>query len=435
MRPSVRLIAIVLALSFLTTLIAVVRPDWLLILGLIWSAFGFLILADIYISPTRKSLNVQVDLPNRAFVGRSVDAKIQVIAAAGALPQDIQTRLDLSDEIELAEPIEVFGGEDRHSFDAQLIPKKRGTFSFQNISFLWRSKLTFFEMIADFKQQLELKVLPDTHPVTSGLIHTQILPMLDGIKNFNTKGEGSEFHQLKEFTQGMDIRSIDWKRSGKNLNLIAREVRAERNHQIIACVDSGHLMCQHMGGVSRLDLALNASLALCWAGGLGGDQVGFYEFSAQPGSFLAARPGREAFPIIRAKAADVEYSQFETNHTWGLTHLGTQLKRRSLVIVFSEFADLTSAELLMENLSILRKQHLVLYIMLEDLQLDQIIEAKDVDIKHIAASVSAARIKAERLEVVERLRRMGVLVLNSKPGELTTDLISKYMDIKMEELI
>jgi uncharacterized protein (DUF58 family) len=192
-----------------------------------------------------------------------------------------------------------------------------------------------------------------------------------------------------------------------------RETRAERNHQVILCIDSGRLMAEQLAGAPKLDRAINAALAMCWASGLAGDLVGLYSFDSRPRLFIPASPGRAAFPRLQAACAGLRYETQETNHTLGLTHLSGRLKRRSLVVVFSDFVDSITAELMVENIQVLARHHL----------------------DAIARSVSARQILHERRAVLEKLSRLGVLCLDSTPEALTTDLVARYIEIKSRELI
>ena len=103
-----------------------------------------------------------------------------------------------------------------------------------------------FEIIGTWPLNHSLSVVPDISPILSGQINTRMLPLMAGQKDMQLRGEGSEFHQLRDYVAGMDPRSIDWKRSARMRSLVARETRAEKNHQIMLCLDSGHLMTERL---------------------------------------------------------------------------------------------------------------------------------------------------------------------------------------------
>jgi uncharacterized protein (DUF58 family) len=131
----------------------------------------------------------------------------------------------------------------------------------------------------------------------------------------------------------------------------------------------------------------------------------------------------------------MQYSSVETNHTLAMTHLHGRLKRRSLVVVFSDFVDSTSAELLVENMGVLARHHVLLYVALRDPLLDETARPAQITLNSIAKSVSATQILQERQLVIDRLSRLGVICLDVSPQNLTPALVSRYIDIKSRELV
>jgi hypothetical protein len=110
------------------------------------------------------------------------------------------------------------------------------------------------------------------------------------VKENRAIGEGSEFHQLRDFVPGMDVKTIDWKRSARRRALVAKEQRAERNHHVIVALDNGYLMREEIAGLPKIDHAITAALATAWAAAIGGDLVGFYSYDVRPRDFAARNP-------------------------------------------------------------------------------------------------------------------------------------------------
>ncbi|NKJ71441.1 DUF58 domain-containing protein [Rhizobium leguminosarum bv. viciae] len=439
MRPSPTLIALVLISAAVTVFTSVWWRDMSYVLLLMWLALAALTLADLVISNLAGRMTVDFDLPPQGFVGHTAAFMVGIRSQKGALPRKIEIRLDLApelvvDEIRWLNPASGAGeGEVKASLDLRLT--RRGRYAVNALWLKWPSRLKLLEIIAKMPVGKEIAVQPDISPVLSGAIRTQILPLEAGQKDLRLRGEGSEFHQLREFVSGMDPRSIDWKRSARMRSLVVREMRAERNHQIILCVDSGRLMAEQLAGFTKLDRAINAALAMCWGAGLAGDLVGFYSFDSRPRLFVPALPGRAAFPRLQTVCAGLRYETQETNHTLGLTHLSGRLKRRSLIVIFSDFVDTITAELMIENMQVLARHHFVVYVALRDPMLAKLIEPEETTLDAVARSVAARQILQERRAVMERLARLGVLCLDSTPEALTSDLIARYIEIKSREMI
>jgi len=231
------------------------------------------------------------------------------------------------------------------------------------------------------------------------------------------------------------VRSIDWKRSASHRSLVAKEMRAERNHHIILALDNGYLMREEIAGLPKIDHQINAALAIAWAAVQGGDQIGMFAFDVKPRFFLPPEGGRSAFAHLRSRAGELDYRSVETNHTLAAAFLQARLKRRSLIVIFSDFVDTTTAELLLENVSVLNKRHLIVFATLGDPELTTVTNSAPGNLTDVARSVSAEQFLQERRVVLDRLRRLGVLCIEAGPKQMTASLISTYLQIKAREMV
>jgi uncharacterized protein (DUF58 family) len=437
MRPSPHLLTLALGLTALTVALVLGWPNAAGLVASVWGILVVVAVVDLLTSTPRKHLSVVVAVQNTGYTGGVARLVAQVVSIKGALPQGLIARLDLDAALGSGDLPAFAASADnlQAASGTDLALSRRGVHAIRTIALKWRSKLGLFEIIGTWPIGHTLAVVPDIAPVLSGQINTRMLPLTEGQKDMQLRGEGSEFHQLRDYVAGMDPRQIDWKRSARMRSLVARETRAEKNHQIILCLDSGHLMSERIGGLAKLDRAINAALAMAWAGGLGGDQVGLYSFDSQPRMFVPPAPGRAAFARLQATCAALRYESVETNHTLGLSHLSGRLARRSLIIVFSDFVDSITAELMVENLTVLTRRHLVLFVALRDPALAALAHPTQVSMEAVAQSVAATQVLQERRSVLDRLARLGVICLDTTPETLTAGLISRYIDIKSRELI
>ena len=233
----------------------------------------------------------------------------------------------------------------------------------------------------------------------------------------------------------MDPRSIDWKRSARHRSLLGKEMRAERNHSIVLALDNGYLMREEIDRLPKVDHHIAAMLSLAWAGVLGGDRIGLFAFDARPRVFEPPAGGRGAFTKLRAAAARLEYRSVETNFTLAMAHLHERLRRRSLIVVFSDFVDATTAELMIENVAMLNRQHLIVFATLRDPVLRALADGPPDSLGDVARAVSAAQMLHQRRLVFERLARLGVLCIEADQQALTGRLISTYLTIKAREMV
>lgn len=397
----------------------------------LWGTLGAAAVADLVLSG-RVRQAVTFDMPPEVFVGETMTLTIQLERMHDGLTGRLRWPEGLTGPADLA-----FTPDPDEGARAQVSCRavKRGVWSFEHLWLRWQSRLGLFELVPRVAFSLELRVVPNIRLVESGEIATQVSSTLYGVKENRAIGEGSEFHQLQDFVQGMDVKNIDWKRSARKRALVAKELRAERNHHVIVALDNGYLMREEIAGMAKIDHAVTAALATAWAAAIGGDLVGLYAYDVRPNVFLAPAPGRVAFARLRSQTAALDYVGRETNHTLALSGLNARTPKRSLIIVFTDFVDTTSAELLVENIGILAKRHLVIFVTLRDPDLERKVEEAPETLNDMATLVSAHLSIKERQLVLERLARLGVTIVDAKPGQVTAQLITTYLDIKARELI
>ena len=247
--------------------------------------------------------------------------------------------------------------------------------------------------------------------------------------------EGGRVRELARARLGFYNRFIDWKRSARHRKLLSKEFRIERNHQIVLAFDTGHLMLEPIEGMARLDHAIEAGLLLGWTLLRGGDLVGSYGFDAHVRHDLQPGRGVPYLARIQRAVARLQYRSEETNFTLGLAELNTRLKRRALVILFTEFVDSISAELLIESLQRTANRHAVIFVTLQDPMLTRLTRHAPDRFEAVAQAVIAHEFQRERAVVLERIARLGVHCLDVEAGGLSMGLINRYFEVKQKGLI
>ena len=81
--------------------------------------------------------------------------------------------------------------------------------------------------------------------------------VLDGKYRSIYKGKSLNFETLRAYVTEDDVKDIDWKSSARSNNLLVKEYRAEKKHNLMLIIDTG----EKMDGISRssirkLDIAL-----------------------------------------------------------------------------------------------------------------------------------------------------------------------------------
>ncbi|MBO0905503.1 DUF58 domain-containing protein [Jiella sonneratiae] len=437
MRPSPRLLLVASLIALLSLGLVILPEAPAELVPAAWALLALAVVADALATPGGKRFVLDAPQTREMFVGETAELGfvLRPVADGGRLPGSAMARLAWPQELEGPAQFVLSPGPAGASAGITVRAAGRGDFTLGEIAVLRASRLKLVDVVAVYPCATRLVVVPNIRAVTSGEIDVQIATEAFGSRAALIRGEGSEFHQLRDFVAGMDSRTIDYKRSARHGTLVAREMRAEKNHNIVLALDNGHLMRETIAGLPKIDHMINAALALGWAGVQGGDLVGLYAFDARPRLYLPPGGGRRAFAQLRSRAAELRYRAIETNHTLAMTHLGQRLSRRCLVVVFSDFVDTTTAELLVENVAVLNRHHVVVFVSIRDPLLAGYQRRAAGDLGEVAAAVAAAGLWRERRLVLERLARLGVFVVDADPGGITARLVSTYLTIKARELI
>lgn len=413
--------------ALLLSLVAVLLGDATRgVAGIPWILLAALAAVDLLLSIRRRQ-SVIIDPVGEVFVGEAFELSIEIAPGVGSATG----RLDWPDGVR--GPASFDFADNRAKVSCRAV--RRGTWSLAHLWLFWSSRLHLFEFVPKVSFGLEVRVIPNIRLVQSGEIKSTVQSRLFGVKENRAIGEGTEFHQLRDFVPGMDVSSIDWKRSARHRSLVAKEVRAERNHHVIIALDNGYLMREEIAGLPKIDHAVTAALATAWAAIIGGDLVGLYAYDARPRLFLPPEQGRGAFARLRSHTSELAYETRESNHTLAMTELNTRTPKRSLIIVFSDFVDTTSAELMVENVGILSQRHLIVFVALRDPALDAQVKTAPATMDGVAETVATNQLLNERRLVFERLAKLGVTIIDVEPGAVSAQLISTYLEIKAREQI
>jgi len=383
-----------------------------------------LTLADALGTSSANTLEVALDAPSAAFVGEEVRLAITVRMSGTSRFEAV-----IEHDARLA------GEESARSLRKTYTAVRRGSAAIEALWLRWPGLFGLAWRQRRVALDRQIAILPDVRPARAEALRLfRRDASLGEIVQVDT-GAAGEFQALAEFRSGMDRRTIDWKASARHGGLIAKEYRTERNNDVVFAVDAGRLMCEPVEGVPRIDRAISAALTAAFVALKLGDKVSLFGFDARPRISSGAVSGIGSFGTFQRLAAELDYSNEETNFTLALTTLGAQLKRRSLVLVFTDFVDPTSAELMLKTVGRLAERHLVLFVLMHDVELAALAEAEPLHADDVSRAVIAAAMLRERRIVVARLERLGVHIVEASYDKLGPELVNAYLGLKRRNLL
>jgi uncharacterized protein (DUF58 family) len=433
MRPTRRAILVAAIGLGAALLPAMVHPSaWPLWLAVFVTGSVAIGLDGVFL-PARRTLRVRLELPATAAIGETLAAHL-VVTVPTRRPLAVTAVLDLSNLLAPVAPRSAVLHAGRAELDVELRALRRGVVRVERAWVQVTGPLGLLASVVVLELAREALIVPDLRPVhRTALRFASDRHFTAGSRIERYVGDGTELDSLREHHVGDDPRWIDWKGSARHHRLITRQFRAERNQQVILALDSGRLMAEPLDGVPKLDHAVTAALVLAFVSLRAGDRVGWFDFAGRVGTWAEPESGLASFAALRQHAARLDYSEAETNYTLALTSLAQRLRRRSLVVVLTDFVDSITAELMIDNLDRLARRHLLVFVAIEDPALGALATAPPSSPRNLHRAVVAGGLLRERELVCERLRRRGIEPLGVPPGEVHPRLINAYLEIKRRE--
>ncbi|MBS1767740.1 MAG: DUF58 domain-containing protein [Acidobacteria bacterium] len=311
----------------------------------------------------------------------------------------------------------------------RLRPASRGAFAFGPADLLVKSPLGLFERALRRGPIQPLRVYPDFSAVRKfALMATRGRLAQLGVHRKRRRGEGMEFHQLREYRVGDALRQIDWKASARVRKLISRDYQDERDQRIVFLLDCGRRMRALDTGLSHFDHTLNAMLLLSYVALREGDGVGLMSF-AGPERWLPPMKGPATLDRIMDLVHDLEPENRATDYLAAAESLVTRFPKRALIVLVTNLRD-EDDDTLRPAMTLLQKRHRVLLASLRERALDEAVAAPVRGYDSALLHGAVHHYLAERKGALDRLAAQGVPALDLLPEQLPLALVNRYLALK-----
>lgn len=176
------------------------------------------------------------------------------------------------------------------------------------------------------------------------------------------KGTGLEFDDVRPYQYGDDIRTIDWNVSAKGHGTFVKTFREEKEQTIFFILDVS--ASQNIGspGKTKVDIGKEILGVLAISGAKESSQIGLICYSDEREKFLKPKKGMaQAYEII-SNTVRLQPKSRKTNLNNALSFALNSIKRRSVIILISDFID----EGYEHNLKSLARRHDLVMIRISD---------------------------------------------------------------------
>ncbi|HET8602190.1 MAG TPA: DUF58 domain-containing protein [Segeticoccus sp.] len=261
-----------------------------------------------------------------------------------------------------------------------------------------------------------------------------MLRQLDGRSAVRTRGQGTEFDSLRDYVEGDDVRSIDWRATARRTNVVVRTWQPERDRRVLLVLDTSRVAAARVGDMPRLDAAMDAALLLAALASRAGDRVDLLAGDRRIRARVSGASRTELLNDLVSGMAPLEPALLEAD--WPLlAGAVTGLSRqRALVVLLTPLEPAAVEEGLLPVLPALAHQHRVVLASVADPALAPM-AADRSGVREVYDAAAAERTVALRQRTAETLRRMGVEVLDADPEDLPVRLADHYLLLKSQGLL
>jgi uncharacterized protein (DUF58 family) len=256
------------------------------------------------------------------------------------------------------------------------------------------------------------------------------LRILDGRTAARVRGQGTEFDSLRDYVEGDDARSIDWRATARRSTVVVRTWRPERDRRIVLVLDTGRTSAARIGAAPRLDAALDATLLLGTLASRAGDRVDLIAVDDRP-RLLSRNARSDGDPLsgLLEAMAGLHPRLVETDGRRLVAEVLRRVKQRALIVLFTTLDEAAITEGLLPVLPSLTRKHVVMVASVADPQVLAMVGVHD-DSRTVYDAAAAERTTAAHRRVTALLRRLDVEVVDAGPAEFASKVSDAYLALK-----
>ena len=315
----------------------------------------------------------------------------------------------------------------------ELRPTLRGEYNFGAVNVFAKSPLGLLRRRYQFSQDKLVAVYPSFLQMRQYELLAISNRLTEfGIKKIRRIGQSMEFEQIRNYVAGDDVRTLNWKATARRNTLMVNAFQDEKSQGIYCLIDKGRVMQSPFEGLTLLDYAINASLVLSNIALLKQDKAGVVTFSDVMGPVVLAE--RKIGHLQRIM--EVLYKQktrfLETNYQALYSYTKTQIRQRSLLLLFTNFETVNSLQRQLPYLRQLAKDHLLIVVFFENTETNELLHRPAISTEQVYLKTIAERFRQEKQYIVRELDRYGIQSILTAPKDLNANTVNKYLELKAQ---
>ncbi len=251
-----------------------------------------------------------------------------------------------------------------------------------------------------------------------------------GSKKIRRIGHSYEFEKIKNYVEGDDIRSINWKATGRRDTLMVNQYEDEKSQSVYCVIDKSRSMMLPFDGLSLLDYSINTALALSNMVIRKHDKAGLITFSNKPETLVKADSRNRQMGLILESLYQESENKLEANYEQLFLTISNSVKNRSLLFLFSNFESLHAAQRVLPLLRKISQRHLLVLMLFENTEIENYSKQAATNMEDMYLTTIAEKFMYDKYRILQKLKSYGIQVVINKPNDLSINAINKYIELK-----
>ena len=314
-------------------------------------------------------------------------------------------------------------------------PTERGIYSFGDIYIYASAFLHFVQRKISIEQSNDVAAYPSILQMKKMELKVFTKTAAQGIKKIRRLGHNNEFEQIKNYVQGDDFRTVNWKATSRRNELMVNQYQDERSQNIYSIIDKSRTMRMPFDGLTLLDYAINSTLAFSNLAMKKGDKVCLNTFSNKLGTFLKA----ERSTVQLKRIIETLYSQkthfLEADYNLLYSNIRNKIKGRSFIMLYCNIESEYTLKRILPHLKRINKNHLLVLIFFENTEINEVIHAVPKHVGDIYLKTFAEKYRMDKKRIALELKRNGIQTILTTPNNLSVATVNKYLEMKSRGLI
>ncbi len=401
------------------------------------SLIGLTCIDALLVFSSREPIDITRKLNSRLNLG---DENHVVLTIRNKTAQPINFSMIEGFPVEMQERATVFKGiissDGSKDFPYIFIPKRRGEFEFGDVFVIIRSMFFLASRRIDYPLKEIVHVYPSVLQMKQYELQVfQQQKTSTGIKKIRRLGNNSEFEQIKNYVQGDELKTINWKATSRRNELMVNQYQEEKSQNIYCIIDKSRNMQMEFDGLSMLDYSINSSLVFSNIALRKGDKAGLITYSDKIGTMLAAERSGGQMRRIQEALYNQKTQYKESNFELLYNSIRRTIKSRSLLVLFTNFETEFAMRRAMPYLRKLNQKHVLMVVFFQNSELQELAFQPSKTIPEVYQSAVAERMISIKSKVARELRQNGIQTVLTLPEDLSINTINKYLELKAKGAI